>query len=75
MPFTGHPVWEGLPPEVRGSMLSWSWLAYNRHTIMAEQRIANPAFAYVIEGEFPSLAGPRWRPRWPRPWSTSSTTR
>ncbi|WP_336113217.1 AurF N-oxygenase family protein [Streptomyces sp. PTD9-10] len=58
VPFVGHPVWDGLPPEVRRSMLSWSWLAYNRHTIMAEQRIANPAFAYVIEGEFPSLGGP-----------------
>ncbi|MGY0024887.1 AurF N-oxygenase family protein [Streptomyces sp. cg35] len=58
VPFAGHPVWEGLPPEVRSSMLTWAWLAYNRHTIMAEQRIANPAFAYVIEGEFPSLGGP-----------------
>lgn len=58
VPFVGHPVWDGLPAEVRDSMLSWAWLAYNRHTILAEQRIANPAFAFVIEGEFPSLGGP-----------------
>lgn len=58
VPFVGHPVWDGLPPERRDQMLSWAWLAYNRHTILAEHRIANPAFAYVIEGEFPSLGGP-----------------
>jgi alpha-N-dichloroacetyl-p-aminophenylserinol N-oxygenase len=58
VPFTGHPVWEGLPPAVRQRLLSWAWLAYNRHTVLAEQRVANPAFALIIEGEFPSLGGP-----------------
>lgn len=58
VPFAGHPVWDGLPDETRARLLSWAWLAYNRHTVLAEQRIANPAFALIIEGEFPSLGGP-----------------
>ncbi|WKD33856.1 AurF N-oxygenase family protein [Streptomyces xanthophaeus] len=58
VPFTGHPVWEALDPEVRSRILSWAWLGYNKHTVLAEQRVVNPAFAYVIEGEFPSLGGP-----------------
>jgi hypothetical protein len=58
VPFAGHPIWEGLPHEVRQRLLSWAWLAYNRHTVLAEQRVANPAFALIIEGEFPSLGGP-----------------
>ncbi|MCB5166107.1 diiron oxygenase [Streptomyces bambusae] len=58
VPFAGHPVWEGLDRDLRDRMLSWAWLAYNKHTVLAEQRVVNPAFAYVIEGEFPSLGGP-----------------
>ena len=58
VPFAGHPTWERLPDEVRARLLSWAWLAYNRHTVLAEQRVANPAFALIIEGEFPSLGGP-----------------
>jgi hypothetical protein len=58
VPFAGHPVWEGLSAAVRGRVLSWAWLAYNRHTVLAEQRVANPAFALVVEGEFPALGGP-----------------
>ncbi|MEU0167330.1 diiron oxygenase [Streptomyces iakyrus] len=58
VPFAGHSVWEGLDPALRSRMLSWAWLAYNKHTVLAEQRVVNPAFAYVIEGEFPSLGGP-----------------
>lgn len=58
VPFAGHPTWDGLPEPVRARLLSWAWLAYNRHTVLAEQRVANPAFALVIEGEFPSLGGP-----------------
>jgi len=58
VPFVGHPTWEALDPELCDRMLSWAWLAYNKHTVLAEQRVVNPAFAYVIEGEFPSLGGP-----------------
>lgn len=58
LPFRDHPLWEGLAEEQRSRILSWAWVAYNRHTVMAEQRVANPAFALVMEGEYPGLGGP-----------------
>jgi hypothetical protein len=57
VPFRDHPTWQGLPDELRSRLLSWAWIAYNRHTVLAEQRVANPAFALVMEGEFPGLGG------------------
>jgi hypothetical protein len=55
VPFHDHPTSQGLPDELRSRLLSWAWIAYNRHTVLAEQRVANPAFALVMEGEFPGL--------------------
>jgi hypothetical protein len=57
LPFHDHPTYQALPPEVRTQLLSWAWIAYNRHTVTAEQRVANPAFALVMDGEFPALRG------------------
>ncbi len=59
VPFRDHPTWQGLPDELRSRLLSWAWIAYNRHTVLAEQRVANPAFALVMAGEveFPGLGG------------------
>jgi hypothetical protein len=57
IPFREHPTWQALPPEHRSRLLSWAWIAYNRNTVLAEQRVANPAFALVMEGEFPGLGG------------------
>lgn len=57
VPFRDHPTWQALPDELRSRLLSWAWIAYNRHTVLAEQRVANPAFALVMEGEFPGLGG------------------
>lgn len=57
VPFRDHPTWQQLPDPVRSRLLSWGWIAYNRHTVLAEQRVANPAFALVMEGEFPGLGG------------------
>ena len=57
VPFAGHDVWRGLPEPLRDRLLAWAWIAYNRHTVLAEQRVANPAFALVMEGEFPGLGG------------------
>jgi alpha-N-dichloroacetyl-p-aminophenylserinol N-oxygenase len=57
VPFRDHPTWHRLPDELRSRLLSWAWIAYNRHTVLAEQRVANPAFALVMEGEFPGLGG------------------
>lgn len=55
LPFCGHPAYESLDMAMKSELLSWAWIAYNRHTIMAEQRVANPAFALVMEGEYPML--------------------
>jgi hypothetical protein len=57
VPFRDHPTWQALPEERRSRLLSWAWIAYNRHTVLAEQRVANPAFALVMEGEYPGLGG------------------
>jgi hypothetical protein len=57
VPFRNHPTWQALPDELRSRLLSWAWIAYNRHTVLAEQRVANPAFALVMDGEFPGLGG------------------
>jgi hypothetical protein len=50
IPFRDHPTWQALPDDSRSRLLSWAWIAYNR-------RVANPAFALVMEGEFPGLGG------------------
>ncbi|MFJ5832316.1 diiron oxygenase [Streptomyces sp. NPDC093089] len=55
LPFRDHPTFQALAPEKKTQLLSWAWIAYNRHTIMAEQKVANPAFALVMEGEYPEL--------------------
>jgi hypothetical protein len=57
LPFRDHPTYLALSPEQRSELLSWAWIAYNRHTVMAEQKVANPAFALVMEGEYPALQG------------------
>ena len=51
------PPGGALPDGLRSRLLSWAWIAYNRHTVLAEQRVANPAFALVMEGEVPGLGG------------------
>jgi hypothetical protein len=55
LPFHDHATYQELDPEKKSELLSWAWIAYNRHTIMAEQKVANPAFALVMEGEYPRL--------------------
>ncbi|PBC47849.1 N-oxidase [Rhodococcus sp. ACS1] len=57
VPFRDHPTWRAMPDALRSRLLSWAWIAYNRHTVLAEQRVANPAFALVMDGEFPGLGG------------------
>ncbi|MCQ4041299.1 diiron oxygenase [Streptantibioticus rubrisoli] len=57
LPFHDHPTYQALDPDKRSELLSWAWIAYNRHTVMAEQKVANPAFALVMEGEYPALTG------------------
>ncbi|WP_432898275.1 AurF N-oxygenase family protein [Micromonospora matsumotoense] len=57
VPFRAHPIWEQLSDETRSRLLSWGWVAYNRNTVLIEQRIANPAFELVIGGAYPGLGG------------------
>ncbi|SCF47662.1 P-aminobenzoate N-oxygenase AurF [Micromonospora matsumotoense] len=57
VPFRAHPIWEQLSDEARSRLLSWGWVAYNRNTVLIEQRIANPAFELVIGGAYPGLGG------------------
>ncbi|OIK02514.1 N-oxidase [Streptomyces sp. MUSC 14] len=57
IPFRSHPIWERLSDETRSRLLSWGWVAYNRTTVLVEQRIANPAFELVIGGAYPGLGG------------------
>lgn len=57
IPFRSHPVWETLSDEMRSRLCSWGWVAYNRNTVLIEQRIANPAFELVIAGEYPGIGG------------------
>lgn len=57
IPFSGHPVWDGLSDELRSTLASWGWVAYNLNTVLIEQSIANPAFQLVMSGEFPGVCG------------------
>ncbi|MFI9643461.1 diiron oxygenase [Micromonospora sp. NPDC051925] len=57
IPFRSHPIWRTLSEEARSRLCSWGWVAYNRNTVLIEQRIANPAFELVIAGEYPGIGG------------------
>lgn len=62
-------------PEVRGPMPIRAWPACNRHTVRAEQRLVDRTFAYVVEGEFPSLDGPAPEASLAQAMRASDTTR
>lgn len=57
VPYSGHPMWERLPEDLRSRLTSWGWISYNRTTVLIEQEIANPAFQLVISGEYPGVGG------------------
>jgi hypothetical protein len=57
VPFREHPRFIAAPDELKQLMLSWAWIAYNKHTIAAEEQIANPAFALVLHDRFPGASG------------------
>jgi hypothetical protein len=57
IPFGGHPVWDDLSEELRSTLTSWGWIAYNRNTVLIEQSIANPAFHMMMSGEYPGITG------------------
>ncbi|MFE0172320.1 diiron oxygenase [Streptomyces sp. NPDC059002] len=57
IPFADHPTYLGLSPEQRGEILTWAMIALNRNTEFSEQNVVNPAFALILQGEFPGLRG------------------
>lgn len=54
LPFADHPKFERLPEDLRQTILSYAWLAYNQRTITAEVKVANPAFELVFGDFFPT---------------------
>jgi P-aminobenzoate N-oxygenase AurF. len=53
VPFWNHPDFQKLDDELKYKILTWGWINYNRRTIHAEEKVANPAFALIMEGVFP----------------------
>jgi hypothetical protein len=53
LPFREHPDFLAIDPEQRDRVLTWSWVVYNQRVISAEEHVANPAFALVMQGVFP----------------------
>jgi 4-aminobenzoate N-oxygenase len=53
VPFHDHPDFLALPAAQRDEVLTWAWIVYNQRVISAEEHIANPAFALVMQGVFP----------------------
>ncbi|WP_409360257.1 diiron oxygenase [Actinomadura formosensis] len=57
LPFGDHPAYQDLDQAKKHELLSWTIIAFNRNTVVAELTVANPAFELVISGEYPGLAG------------------
>jgi hypothetical protein len=58
VPFRDHPRFVAASPRQKQDCLSWGWMAYNRNTIIAEEKVANPAFALVLHDRFPGTVHP-----------------
>jgi hypothetical protein len=57
VPFKDHHTYQELSSEQQGEILSWAMIALNRNTMFSEQRVVNPAFSLILQGEFPGLWG------------------
>jgi hypothetical protein len=53
IPFWNHPDFEKIDDSLRQRILTWAWINYNARTIHAEEKVANPAFALIMEGIYP----------------------
>lgn len=53
LPFARHPDFLDAPLEKRQAVLTYAWLMYNARVITAEEQIANPTFAKIVQGVFP----------------------
>lgn len=55
IPFWDHPKFSIIDDEKKQEVLTWAWIAYNQRTIDAEDYVANPAFAKLLENQYPGL--------------------
>lgn len=53
VPFWDHPNFQKHDEGKKSILLSHAWINYNKNTIMAEEKIANPAFALLMNDVFP----------------------
>lgn len=53
LPFAGHPLFAEADPGQRQQVLTMAWLVYNERVITAEEYVANPTFAMIMQGVFP----------------------
>jgi 4-aminobenzoate N-oxygenase len=53
VPFRDHPRFLAASETQRQAVLTWAWIVYNERTITAEDRVANPAFALLMQDYFP----------------------
>ncbi|MFD4293264.1 diiron oxygenase [Rhodococcus sp. NPDC058505] len=52
LPFTGHPVYEGLDGTARARIRSWAWIAYNKNVMDVEQDVVTPGFGLLFRDAF-----------------------
>lgn len=57
VPFHDHPTYEELSSGQRAELFAWAMVAFNRDTMDIEQRVANPGFMLLLNGEFPGVSG------------------
>ena len=57
LPFATHPDFLAASEEARSRVLTLAWLTYNERVIVAEEEVANPAFALIMHGAFPGASG------------------
>lgn len=55
IPFNEHYHFKNITEEQKQEILTWGWLFYNERVIVAEERVANPAFSMLISGIFPGI--------------------
>lgn len=55
LPFYKHPLFVKIPDKEKQKILTWAWIFYNERVIIAEERIANPAFLMILTDKFPGI--------------------
>jgi len=57
LPFWDHPSFTRLDEQLKQQILTWGWLEYNKRTIHAEEKVANPAFELLMARRYPGVNG------------------